>query len=258
MRRPEVTEYLHQQKGRLIHSLGCHIRRSRNRIRQMRRKNSGKARMDENLHMRRWMTEWGSHIPTLYRPAVDALLASRIGIGIVEGYYWQWGDAEAGCTEVLGRLQARTQPTHSEPRTPQRHVEPNTTKKPVSFRQMGRRSWYIIHNQLHNWAGEKQRDNTGTYKRLRQAFVTGLETLIPGSTPRPLTRIREGGGASDQELREYSLFAQYVARIEQMPREPQEGSTEYKPLMRMDFEKLSRRRQVLELQRTGMLVENGE
>ena len=43
-----------------------------------------------------------------------------------------------------------------------------------------------------------------------------------------------------------------------MPREPQEGSTEYKPLMRMDFEKLSRRRQVLELQRMGMLVENGE
>ena len=28
--------------------------------------------------------------------------------------------------------------------------------------------------------------------------------------------------------------------------------------MRMDFEKLSRRRQVLELQRTGMLIDNGE
>ena len=43
-----------------------------------------------------------------------------------------------------------------------------------------------------------------------------------------------------------------------MPRELQEGSTEYTPLMQMDFEKLSRRRQVLELQRTGMLVENSE
>ena len=43
-----------------------------------------------------------------------------------------------------------------------------------------------------------------------------------------------------------------------MPREQQEGSTEYKTLMRMGSEKQSRWRQVLELQRTGMLVENGK
>ena len=43
-----------------------------------------------------------------------------------------------------------------------------------------------------------------------------------------------------------------------MPTEPQEGYTEYKPLMRLDFEKLSRRCQVLELQRTGILVDNGD
>ena len=60
-------------------------------------------------------------------------------------------------------------------------------------------------------------------------------------------RTWEGGGASDQELQEYSLFAQYVARIEQMPREQQDGHVEYRPLMRMDFDKLSRRRQVIEL-----------
>ena len=55
-----------------------------------------------------------------------------------------------------------------------------------------------------------------------------------------------------------SLFANYVALIEKMPREPQEGSTEYKLLMRIYFGKLSRRRQVLVLQHMGMLVENGE
>ena len=62
--------------------------------------------------------------------------------------------------------------------------------------------------------GGHERGNTGTDKALRQAFVAELEDLIAGSTPRPLTRTRERGGASDQELREYCLFAQYVARIE--------------------------------------------
>ena len=52
----------------------------------------------------------------------------------------------------------------------------------------------------------------------------------------------------------YYFFAQYVVRIEQISRELSEGSTEYKPLMRMDFEKLSQRRQVKKLQRTGMTV----
>ena len=43
-----------------------------------------------------------------------------------------------------------------------------------------------------------------------------------------------------------------------MPTEPKEGYTEFKHLIRPDFEKLSRWRQVLELQRTGMLVDNGD
>ena len=43
-----------------------------------------------------------------------------------------------------------------------------------------------------------------------------------------------------------------------MPREQQDGHVEYKPLMRMDFDKLSRRRQVLELQKLGMAIESGE
>ena len=55
-----------------------------------------------------------------------------------------------------------------------------------------------------------------------------------------------------KELKEYSLFAQYVERKEQMPREQQDGHVEYKPQMLMDFYKLSRRLQVLELQTLGM------
>ena len=43
-----------------------------------------------------------------------------------------------------------------------------------------------------------------------------------------------------------------------MPREQQDGHVEYKPLMRMDFDKLSRRRQVLESQKLGMAIENGD
>ena len=43
-----------------------------------------------------------------------------------------------------------------------------------------------------------------------------------------------------------------------MPREQQDGHEEYKPLMRMEFDKLSRRRQVLELKKLGMAIENGE
>ena len=74
--------------------------------------------------------------------------------------------------------------------------------------------------------GGQERDNTGTDKLLRQAFVADLKTLIPGSTPRPLTLIREGGEASNYKLREYSHFAQYVARIEQIPCEQQDGHVE--------------------------------
>ena len=103
------------------------------------------------------MTEWGDQISTLYRQAMDALVASQIGIGIVEGYYCDWGDAETRFTDVLGRLPARTHPNHSEPRIPQQHAELNTTGKPVSFKQMGQHSWYIIHNQLQSWVEKKAR-----------------------------------------------------------------------------------------------------
>ena len=49
-----------------------------------------------------------------------------------------------------------------------------------------------------------------------------------------------------------------MARKAQMPTKPQEGYTEFKPLLRLDFEKLRRRRQALELQRTGMQEDNGD
>ena len=132
------------------------------------------------------------------------------------------------------------------------------TRQHVRFRKMGRGSWYIIHNQLHNWSTGGRRGETTTNIELRNMFISDLVALVPECTPRPPTRVHDGGAANDQELREYSLFAQYVARIEQMSREPQEGHTEYKPLLRLDFEKLSRRRQVLKLQCTDMLVDNGE
>ena len=82
---------------------------------------------------------------------------------------------------------------------------------------MVRRTWYQVHQQLHGWTGGRRKDTD-----LHQAFVKGLEGTIPGSTPRPISRAWEGGGASDQALRKYSLFVQYVARIEQLQQEPLE------------------------------------
>ena len=89
-------------------------------------------------------------------------------------------------------------------------------------------------------------------------FMSDLVALVPECTPRPQTLVHEGGGVNDRKISEYLWLGKYMARIEQMSRKPQEGHTEYKPLMRLDFDKLSRRHQVLELQRTGMLVDSGE
>ena len=77
----------------------------------------------------------------------------------------------------------------------------------VSFRKMECRTWYIIHNQIQSWSCRGQRGNIEKDIGLRQTFVTGLETIFLESTPRPLTRLGEVEGSSDQELREYSLFA---------------------------------------------------
>ena len=43
-----------------------------------------------------------------------------------------------------------------------------------------------------------------------------------------------------------------------MPREQQEGHTKYKPLICCDFDKLSWRRQVIELPEYGMKVDTGD
>ena len=207
--------------------------------------------------MRR-IREREERIPAPFRMATDALIADRLGIRVREGYHWEWGSADAGYTEVLQRLHDRNKPIQAEKCTPHQHKTPDMTRRSVQFWKMRRGSWYIIHNPLHNWSAGGRRGDTSTNNELRNTFIAGFVALMPKCTPRPLTHVHEGRGAKDQELREYSLFAQYVARIEKMSRETQEGHTEYSPLVRLDFDKLSRRCQVLELQRTGMLVDNGE
>ena len=248
-------KYLNKHTGSLVHTFVWQLRKSRSRLRQRGKHKPGCNETEELAHMQRRLQEWEKGIPIQFWPAVDALIAERMGVGLAEGQYWSWGGTEDGYTEALHRFQDRGNLALSGRTTTRCHTEPEI-RQITSFRRMGRRSWYTVHQQLRNWQGGRREEIAP--KELRCSFVKGIENIVPGSKPRPQTRVREGGGASDKELREYSLFAQYVARIEQMPREPQEGSTEYRPLTRMDFEKLSRRRQVIELQRTGMLVEKGE
>ena len=126
----------------------------------------------------------------------------------------------------------------------------------VTFRNISGRSWYIIQKQMCEWKTGSQCD-TASKGRCYQ-FSTLLAKLVSGRTPRVPTHTHSRGGGNEQELREYSLFAQDVARTEQMPREQQAGYTDYKPLMRFDFDKLSRRRQVIELPKIGMRVDTGD
>ena len=156
----------------------------------------------------------------------------------------------------VSKTSDRRKPKRSGDCAPHQHKTLEMARRSAQFRKMGCGYWYIIHNQLHNWSTGGRKGGNSTHNRLRNTFISGQVELIPECTPRPPSRVHEGGRENDQELMEYSLFAQYVVRIEQMLREPQEGYTEYIPLMRLDFDKLSRRRQVLELQRTGLLVDN--
>ena len=65
---------------------------------------------------------------------------------------------------------------------------------------------------------------------------------------------RAGGYSSEEE--EYSLFAQYVARVEQLPREQKPGHTLYQQLQRLDFDKMSRKRQMMELEKIGLALDS--
>ena len=73
-------------------------------------------------------------VPIQYRSAVDALIADRLGVGIIEWYYWNWVGEEVGYTEVLRRLHKRTEPIKTGPRTPQQHTVPDTAMQQASFR----------------------------------------------------------------------------------------------------------------------------
>ena len=163
-----------------------------------------------------------------------------MGIGTVEGHGWQWTNAVVACSDMTRHLHSGRRERQDESPTPNPISNFTGSNPKVTFCNIGRRSWYVIHNQLRSWKGGQERGNTGTDKVLRQAFIAGLETLILESTPPPLTRIREGG-------EETAIKNSDMARIEQMPREQQDGHAEYKSLMKIDFDKLSRRRQVLKL-----------
>ena len=65
-------------------------------------------------------------------------------------------------------------------------------------------------------------------------------------------KVRMGGGQDKEE----SLFMQYVARLEQLPREETLGHTLYEPKHRTEFEKLSRKRQLLEIGKLGVKLDS--
>ena len=55
-----------------------------------------------------------------------------------------------------------------------------------------------------------------------------------------------------------SLYAQYVAMVEQLPTEQDTGFTEYKRIARVDFDRWSQKRKLQELQSIGFAVDNSE
>ena len=64
--------------------------------------------------------------------------------------------------------------------------------------------------------------------------------------------MRVGGGRET----EGSLFSQYIARVEQLSREEVAGYTCYVPKHRTEFDKMSRKRQVLELGKLGIAIDS--
>ena len=86
-------------------------------------------------------------------------------------------------------------------------------------------------------------------------LISDFVTLVPECSPRPATRVHEGGGANYKELKEYLLFLAVRgpnrADVTQATRRTQRIQT-------LDFEKRCRQCQVLKSQRTGLLLDNGE
>ena len=97
----------------------CQLQEGRQRTRRRGSKGAGKTETHRIGQMMRRLREWKRRIPLRYHTAADALIADRLGVGITEGYYWEWESAEAGYTEVLRRLHERNEPIKSGRMTPQ-------------------------------------------------------------------------------------------------------------------------------------------
>ena len=83
---------------------------------------------------------------------------------------------------------------------------------------------------------------------LAQAVGQGLEGKRLSGHKRAL----RGGGGLDK----MTLFTQYTARLEQLPTEEVPGYTRYTPKHRSEFDKMSRKRQLLELRKVGVVSDS--
>ena len=72
--------------------------------------------------------------------------------------------------------------------------------------------------------------------------------------PPPHSLATEDGGGGTEDVP--SLYAQYVARTEQLSREPKEGYKEYTKRLRPEFDKWSRKRQIWEIKQLGTAIES--
>ena len=82
--------------------------------------------------------------------------------------------------------------------------------------------------------------------------IVGTEAC-PRWTPKSIY----GKGRTEEE-EDISIYAQYVARVEQLPTVCQPGLTEYRRLARVDFERWSQKKQLQELRKLGVEVNSSE
>jgi len=101
----------------------------------------------------------------------------------------------------------------------------------------------------------RRREQYGEVERWSEQINVSMKT---GNTIRRISDIRswKGGRGYTQEEQEESLFAQYLARLSQLPDKAQPGAEEYKPMQRSDFERLSVKRRLMELKKIGMEVDS--
>ena len=103
-----------QHIGGLMRTTKRQMREGRQRARRRGSKGDGDIETDKIGQMMRRLREWEERILAQFRTATDALIADRLGIGIREGYHWEWGSTDAGYTEVLRRLYDSKNPINPE------------------------------------------------------------------------------------------------------------------------------------------------